>query len=408
MRAVISAYSCEPHKGSEPGIGWHIASGLARHHEVWVITRANNEEAISKHADSESLGRMHFLFFDLPPVFRMLKRGKIGLELYYYLWQVGAFLLAREQHRKLDFQIAHHVTFGRYWSPSLLALLPIPFVWGPVGGGESTPDTLIPHFGTRGRWRERLRDVARWFGEHDPLVRLTARRSAYAIVTTNETGERVERLGARRIVEVSQIGLSGADYEELQGFPEDPPGPIRFLSMGRLLEWKGFHFGVEAFAEAQLPDAEYWIVGAGPQKRRLAETAARMGVSDRVRFLGAVSRDRALLHLSQCHALVHPSTHDSGGWVLLEAMAAGRPVVCLDTGGPATIVTEETGFKIRPQSGTETVRALAAAMRQIAQSRELRLGLGRAGKERIRTSFPWSIKAATLSDVYGRAMKCAS
>ena len=74
---------------------------------------------------------------------------------------------------------------------------------------------------------------------------------------------------------------------------------------------------------------------------------------------GAVSQERARELLEACHVLVHPSLHDSSPFVCIEAMGAGRPVICLDLGGPAAQVTAETGFKVRASTPRDTVSALA-------------------------------------------------
>ena len=181
LKILMSAYACEPNKGSEPGVGWGVAQLMAKHHEIWVLTRANNYRAIQAYLDVHPCSTLHFVYFDLPPWLRWWKRGGWGVQLYYYLWQVGIYFIARRLHRTVSFDILHHVTFGRFWTPSLISLLPIPFIWGPVGGGESAPKSFWKTFGWQGICYEIVRDCARWLGKHDPLVRLTARRSVMAL-----------------------------------------------------------------------------------------------------------------------------------------------------------------------------------------------------------------------------------
>ena len=69
-------------------------------------------------------------------------RGVSGGASLYYLWQIGAYRIGKRLHQQVRFDLVHHVTFVNYWLPSFLALLPVPFVWGPVGGGESAPKTF--------------------------------------------------------------------------------------------------------------------------------------------------------------------------------------------------------------------------------------------------------------------------
>ena len=128
--------------------------------------------------------------------------------------------------------------------------------------------------------------------------------------------------------------------------------------MGRLLHWKGFHLGLRAFAQADLSEAEYWVCGDGAEWDRLHQLVKELKIESQVKFWGKLPRDQVLEKLGQCHVLVHPSLHDSGGWVCLEAMAAGRPVICLDLGGPAVQVTQETGFKIPATTPEESIQGL--------------------------------------------------
>ena len=154
MKVLLSAYACEPGKGSEPGVGWNWVRQIARFAEVWVITRANNRPVIEQALEREPLPNVHWVYFDLPRWARFWKKGQHGVHLYYYLWQIGIYFLAKRLHREVGFDLVHHVTFVNYWMPSFLSLLPPPFVWGPVGGGESAPKAFYRTFSWRGRLYE--------------------------------------------------------------------------------------------------------------------------------------------------------------------------------------------------------------------------------------------------------------
>src|SRR5262249_28031993 len=145
----------------------------------------------------------------------------------------------------------------------------------------------------------------------------------------------------------SEAGLEIRELGALAHYATSDGLPLRFISIGRLRDFKGFHLGLHAFAQSNLADAEYWIVGDGPARGHLDAWARPSGIGTRVRFWGWLPRQETLRTLGQAHVLVHPSLHDSGGWVCVEAMAAGRPVICLDLGGPAVQVTGQVGFKIQ-------------------------------------------------------------
>lgn len=401
LKILLSAYACEPGKGSEPGVGWNFARHMAEHHDVWVLTRSNNRQVIEDELARNPVPGLHFIYHDLPPYARFWKRGQQGVQLYYYLWQLTAVPTVRRQHREMKFDLAQHVTFVKYWAPCALAFLEeVPFIWGPVGGGESAPLSFWPSLGLRGIIYETLRSLVRRVGELDPFVRRTARRATLALATTPETASRLRRMGVRQVKIFAQLGLSEEELTLLSALPNSSHKTIVFLSLGRLLHWKGFHLGIMAFAKSGLSDAQYWIVGDGPERRRLEHLAKQLGVTDRVRFFGQLPRTAALELLGQCHALIHPSLHDSGGWACIEAMAAGRPVICLDLGGPAVQVTDETGFKVAARNPNQTVAELAEIIRRLGTSNALWRQMGNHARQQIQQYCYWRSKVKIMSELY--------
>lgn len=402
LKVLVSAYACEPHTGSEPGVGWQWVRQIARFHEVWVITRANNRANIEAALTEDAMSGVHWVYYDLPRWARFWKKGGRGVQIYYYLWQIGIYAVARRLHRDLHFDLAHHLTFGNYWLPSLLPRLDIPFVWGPVGGAESAPRTFYATLGTRGRILEYIRDAVRWLSQWDPFVRLDIEQACVTLAKASETRERVKSLGARVILDFPEAGMSAEEIATLGAFPMRDTPPFRVASIGVLRHWKGFHLGLRAFAEIaqDVPDAEYWLIGNGPERGRLEQLACDLGISDRVRFWGQIPRHEVLERLAGCDVLLHPTLHDSGGWVSLEAMAAGRPVICLDLGGPAMEVTEETGFKIPPVSPRQAIEGLATALLQMARDTGLKRRMGEAGRKRVQEHFTWDMKGDRIAQIY--------
>ena len=406
LRLLLSVFACEPDRGSEPAVGWNQVRQAATFHEVWAITRTIHKLAIEKASDTFPMRSVHWIYFELPKWLGFWQKGFRGLRLYYYLWQLGARGLARRLHERVHFDLAHHVTIVSYWRPSFLAFLPIPFVWGPVGGGESAPRRFRASLSRRGRAFELLRDLRRWLGEHDPLVRRTAKTSKVALATSFETLLRLNRLRCPSTAVMSQVSLPEEEITGLGSLPARCEERFRLMSSGSLLHLKGFHLGVMAFARLleRFPESEYWIVGDGPERRNLASLAAKLGVNQRVLFWGRVPRRDALERLADCDVLIHPSLHDSGGWVCAEAMAAGRPVICLDLGGPGVQVTEKTGIKIRAVTPEQTVADLAAAMTHLAADPKARIAMGERARVRVKRHFSAEGRATLMNTVYARAV----
>jgi glycosyltransferase involved in cell wall biosynthesis len=157
---------------------------------------------------------------------------------------------------------------------------------------------------------------------------------------------------------------------------------------------------LRAFAKANIPDAEYWICGDGPEWDSLHTLAQKLGIADKVKFWGRLPRHETLKKLGESHALVHPSLHDSGGWVCMEAMAAGRPVICLDLGGPAVQVTKETGFKIPATNPKQSVEELAVAMTKLSENPQLLIDMGKVAHKLVSEKYSWQAAGERLNQLY--------
>ncbi|MEA5598353.1 glycosyltransferase family 4 protein [Rivularia sp. UHCC 0363] len=402
MKILMSAYSCEPGRGSEPGIGWNTAYEVAKHHQVWVLTRPDESKTeIEAELDRNPVPNLHFIYFTLPIWGGGWRWGQSGaMQIHHYLWQIQAYFVARKLHRQIDFDVIHHVTFAKYSNPSFLSFLPVPFVWGPVAGGESAPFEFWQDFSWSSYAYEIARNLARVLGELDPFVRLTAKKSTVIQATTEETAQQLYKMGVNNVEVVPAIGLPQEDIDFLSNYAIPDGNQIRFISIGRLLHWKGFHLGLRAFACANLPNAEYWILGDGAEFHRLQTLAENLGIAQRVKFWGKLSREETLTKLRDCHVLVHPSLHDSGGWVCLEAMAAGRPVICFNLGGPAVQVTPETGFKVLASNPNEALKDIASAMTQLVKNPQMLINMGEAGRKLVRETYSWQFRGERLSQLY--------
>ena len=388
-------------------MGWNLVQQVSNFYETWVITRTNNREPIERVLPTDVTRNIHFIYFDLPRWMAFWKRGRRGLQLYYYLWQLGAYFAVRKLHREIGFDLVHHVTFVKYWAPSFLALLPLPFLWGPVGGAESAPLRFWFSLSFRGKLYELLRYFVRGLAKLDPFVRLTAQRAVMAMATTRETEERLRALGCRRVFVFPQVALPGAEIRLLGGMCARMTSPFRVVSIGYLMHFKGFDLGLRAFARfhREFPASEYWLIGEGPERGRLERLARELDVTGRVTFWGSETRTEVLEKLADCDVLLHPALHESGGLVSLEAMAAGRPVICLDLGGLALQVTEDTGIRVPAVSPQQAVAALAAALSRIARDPCLRASLARAGRERVQQHFNWERKGLCLASMYDQVSK---
>lgn len=342
LRVLMSAYACEPGKGSEPGVGWHFALAAAREHEVTVITRSNNRAAIESAltgCDHRQVPRFEYL--DLPGALRF-KRGNRGVRLYYARWQRALATMARQLHRESGYDVGHHVTLAADWMPVGLAALAdeLPFVWGPVGGSTGTPWSLARWLTPAGAARDAVRTVVGGAGRV-VAGRSTARRAAVTLALNSDVARAFGRYGVdapvmQHAVVADHAGPAAAGLEP-------GTGPVAVYA-GRIEGWKGILLAVDAVARTH--EWRLDVYGDGPDRAAVARRAKRLGVGHRVTIHGAVPLARVQEALATGDALLFPSMHDSSPFVVAEAMAAALPVVCLRRGGPADMVGDGEGVVV--------------------------------------------------------------
>jgi glycosyltransferase involved in cell wall biosynthesis len=358
MRIAVFAYACEPKEGSEPGVGWMWARMLASLGDVWIVTRANNREAIESGIVSlPEKNRLHFLYVDLPEWARFWKRGSRGVRLYYLMWQVAAWReLRRLKIQEGQFDIAWHVTLATIWLGSLAPLISDTFIYGPVGGGVNPPLRLLPSMGLKGIIYEAARVLVRSVGRlANPLARLAWRRADLILVQNPEAERSIPKRHRSKCVVFPNVVIEEARTYVRQGSRVDKTA----LFASRLLPWKGGALAIRAIAE--MPGWRLIICGRGPDETRLRRIADRYGVSDMVEFRGWLPREELLqLMGSGVQSFLLPSLHDEAGWAVVEAMSARCPVVGLQVGGPAVLL----GKRAVPvgRSVSETVTELASAL----------------------------------------------
>lgn len=355
MKILLSAYACEPNKGSEPGVGWHWAVELTKlGHDVWVLTRANNQQGIDKeYLTNQQPGNLHFLYYDLPSWVRRWKKGNRWVHLYYLLWQWRAYSVAKGIHAKEKFDLVHHVTFVSVRQPSFMGNLGIPFIFGPVAGGESAPWRLRFHYGVRGFCKDAIRDVVNLFVRFDPLMWRTFNQAQKIYVTSEQT----KKLLPPRFRQKAKVQLAiGLDSNEMvEPVDRTKQAGLRILYVGHFLYLKGMGLGLRAFARLaqKVPQARLTMVGEGPDEKRWRKLARELNIADQVDWIPWVDR-KGLSEIYERHDLfLFPSLHDSGGMVILEAMSHGLPVVCLDLGGPGVIANDSCSIKVNAMGKTE-------------------------------------------------------
>lgn len=115
-------------------------------------------------------------------------------------------------------------------------------------------------------------------------------------------------------------------------------------------------------------------------------------------------RQDLLAQMGKCDVFLFPSLRDGGGAVVVEAMAASRPVICMDLAGPGMHVNEDCGIKIPARSPEEAVELMVEALERLYGNRQLRVKMGEAGRARAEQAYNWDRLGERLLAIYGKAL----
>lgn len=378
MKILLSAFAFAPNVGSEPGVGWRWAVELAQSHEVTVITDMTRRIAIE--TSGQILPANLNICYFRPSWLKNIPLNSMTAPLLYALWQFGLLGFAYRLQRKHCFDLAMHITYGVFRHPSFLGVLGIPFIFGPLGGGEDAPMRLKRSIQGKEKIKEVMRSALNKLALFDPFLWFAYARSTVILTKTADTRRALPWPFRGRAIVYPEIGID--PVPKASTCQRGKNEPLRILFVGRLLGWKGAHLAIRALmvVRSRGVDAELTIVGRGPYELELKRVAAATGVGNTIQWLSHVPQAELFQLYSAMHCFLFPSLHDSSGNVVLEAQAHGLPVICLDIGGPATLVTPESAV-IVPTSNVieaEVVEHLADAIQFLAIDEERRRVMGKA------------------------------
>lgn len=383
-RVLMLAYCCSPYHGSEEGLGWNVATEVAKVCDVTVITEQHKfGPSIRRYLDEQ--GPIPGLQFVFEPekawAHTMWKTPALGY-LSYNWWHQRALQTARRLHEKTPFDLAHQLNIISFREPGYLHELGVPFVWGPVGGAQNYPTAFLSEAGWSGAWRERIRSwLNRW-----QLIRggrkRKAAREATVIAANRENRAALKRLGARAPVIVSEVACQAAEGPTPLA-PRSRDGVFRVLWSGIHTTRKALSLLIKAVARCEARDRiEVTVLGKGPETKRWRRLTERLGVADRFHWAGWLPHEEAKQAFLSADVFAFTSLRDTTGTVVVESLSRGLPVICLDHQGAGEVVTEQSGVKIPVTTPDQVAADLAATLYRLASDKDEVRRLSRGALDR--------------------------
>ncbi len=420
MKVLLMSYECSPYRGSEWAVGWGRLLQAARVADTHIITSRSNFAALQK-ARGEGLLPMNVHFYTPAPDEKLkTMEAKPGLFAYNYVayhhWQKLALDLARKLHDAQRFDLVHQVNVCTFREPGYTWQLGIPYLWGPVGGSQNFPTKFLPILPPVEAFKEGMRGLSNWLSLRcKSRVRQAAKR-AVKVIAANSTNLRDYQHVFKRDVELLlETGLHRVDDPDRTRFRGRVEAHQRGAELPALnILWSGEFQTRKALpillrALAMLRDEVRFtlrILGDGPMRARWSAEAKRLGLAHNIpnganamEFLGRLPFAEAVAEMTSADLFCFTSLRDTSGNVVLEALAAGVPVVCFDHQGAGDMVSDGSGVKIKVTSPKRAIADWADAIRTLAGDPQRLLKLSEGGTVQAR-KFLWNANGDRVNAIY--------
>ena len=410
LRVLLIAEACSPACPSVPLVGYSMASALARHPGlvVTLVTHIRNEHVLR---DSRLKDLVAIDYIDTEWAAIPLKTlgdkfradglsWKIDTAFHYPSYLIFEYALHRKYKRRLkagEFDLIHRLTPLSPTSASPLAYLTrTPMLIGPINGGLPWP----PEYPELRKKEKESISALRGLYKVLPVNYRMFRSLKGLIAGSRFTASDVPASYRGKRYYLPENGVDPERFAFADGWAE-PAGAFRFVTVGRLVPYKGVDLILEAMAGSPaLRACRLSVVGEGPYRGYLEAMAGRLGLADAVEFTGNVDQPRLSEILRSSQAFAFPSLREFGGAVVLEAMASGLPSIVVDYGGPGELISPETGIGLPMVPRDQLIPKLRAAMESLAGDHDRCRQLAATAIDRVRSHYTWDVKANQVVDIY--------
>jgi glycosyltransferase involved in cell wall biosynthesis len=412
LRILLLAPESNPEGVSIPFVTYSHAAALAQLHDVAIVVASASEDRVRRAGApfrSVEVVRMPSLQRIQDWGFRHIFKSNFdsqavtafgypfSLAFEWYAWrQLKQRIFAGE------FDVVLRVVPMTPSLPSPFAFFlrkgPIPFVLGPLNGGLPWPPGFS-QLENQKQWISNLRNLYRYL----PFTRSTYRDAKAIIAASSQTFSEFAGYGDK-VFFVPEPGISASQCDADSRHPE-PGAKLDLIFVGGLVPRKACDIALRAAAPVlRAGMAHFTVIGDGPERMRLEQLTASLGVGDAVSFCGWLSHSDVLGRLRAADVFLFPSIRDNGAGVVFEALASGAVPVVADFGGPGDIVHAEVGYKVPLTNEGEIVSQMEKILTGLAQDRDLLCRLRKQGMSYARESLTWDAKAQSTTRVLNWAV----
>lgn len=404
-KIFVSAFSCMPHMGSEPGVGWHWIMEMSKYFELWVLVHKEPIDDIEKYVKEHGIDKkIHFIYYDIPGNSLFFKNGKFRwVRTYYMIWTVLANRIVKRTMKENEIKIFHNLTFGNAIWPVCKFGQKQLFIWGPIGGVETIPADYSCHYNIKSRiieWvRRTMVKTLKWnlgFNQRCKNANLMLCKTEAMRMAIPEK----YRHKAILFTDVAVEPQSSTPQMENTGNKV-----LQYISVGRLDAWRGFDVLIESFCEAlqAYPNMKLLILGEGTDRKRLENIIEKNQLQNSVSLLGNVSITEYNKIIASCDVVVNSCLKEGAVTVSFDSMRYGKPLICVDSGGFTRYFSNDYAIVLPQQSRAKLIQSMKRAILDLTDT-NLRQSMGKLAQE-AGNQFVWKVKGQQIKEIIEKNIK---
>lgn len=414
MKILLSVFQCNPLQGSDAFVGWSYVKSMAKYHEVYAFTRTQDKKDIETYCKNtnQSLDNVHFIYIDQSKFFTkvLYKLNRyLGYLGSYFVWQHSAYKVAKRLRKEIKFDICHHVSIADFRCAGYLWKLDAPFIFGPVGGGQETPQCFSDYI--KGHEKaENFRIFMNRITTALPSYKKALHRAAVVYSSNDETSacikKRMLKSDLGKLKQMTELCIDQSYLDAREDIKRTPKKTVHIIVSGRLIYRKGIRVLLESIP--MIKSKNKFIVdiyGDGNQRESLEKYVKDNNLHDVVAFHGKIPFDEMQKVYRDADIYVLPSLRETTGTAIFEAMANKLPVVTFNQNGAKYVVENDAGVLIDLESKTQVIEDLAKALGELIDDPERRVRYGKCGFNKLKSHYTWDERAKKMSKVYDDLLK---
>ncbi len=407
-KILLEAYACSPNGGSEKSYGWNTLILLSKlGYDVHCLTSIREKNNINEFVKFNKLPKnvcIHFVACNRIIEF-LWKRIPFGYTIHYTIWLWYSGKYANKIDANIDFDVLHHITYGSLQQGSWLFKLKKKFIFGPTGGGQFPNPNFKYFYSTKGWKLEKKRETISFlFEKLNPAFKQTSKNANHILCTNEETFALAQKHRGHKegLSLFFDVNLPNSFFPSIYLARNEFPDIIKILWLGTVIPRKGISIALNAIANVS-SDKEFIFNIVGPcdfdELEYLNEIISKLKIKNIVNFIGQVPNSKISKYYEEADIFLFSSLRESMGLQLLEAMAFGLPIVCLNIHGQKLLVPDDCGFKINVDTPEKTINGISNALKNLIESPTLRKEMGQKAYVHSK-QFNWESTVQKFKQIY--------